>query len=398
MQNTWLLFIIIALIFPFTYFVYHFLYHSSDGTGSKPLSRPHSESESKSHAAAAPLVTEGECTDPEWCNIPMPTKSYFRMTPPSDPERWKQASLLAMQGDHILLKRILPFFPHQRDFLDGDTLFRSYHLPIDYYMDMNRDFRAFRPGGLIEIEQSGKTRKKYSFEKPGNHSVIPPIYDFRSIGRAPIAKLGYFAFTKYGNRNHYFAGGHVGEAVIDRNKFLKMWQESSPQLTEPFILLHSSNENWGLLSTLFPNRTADWGKCCQLPGSNLIYQFLDHPKTLMMLTNQHHNVTHPKLITLPRGVPLQFPQTSKLLWDSMYFLSETTKKTGLLFSSSSTWGYRPKLVECISSKFPNRETDIVSAKYEKDLKGRMPPNVYYERLGTSKFSLALPGLGYDTFR
>lgn len=338
------------------------------------------------------------CDDPEWCNVPMPQRSYFRFSPPDNLERWKAARLKAAKGEQVLLNRVIKYFPNTQDFLDGDIFFRQYHLPIDYYIDDNRHFDVLTNEYWKDLKPLPKRPRKvkYSWEKPGNASVIPGLYDFREIQRAPVLRLGYFAFAKYFLLNNYFSAGMIGEASIGRKKFMKLWKEQADKIDRPFVLLHSANENWGLLSTYFPNRTANWGKCCSEIDDKLLFEFLNHNKTILFLINQHSNITHPKLVTLPRGIPLHFTHTRKLLWDIMYLLSKK-KKRDMLFVSSSTWGYRPNIVSCISKKFGNTN-HIFSAKYDESQKGRMPPHVYYNRLGLSKFGLALPGLGYDTYR
>ena len=393
-------FLVIIVLLPISFLLYFIYYQPND----QILMRKDHLLPSNYHLVSSNQVdTENDCpTNNEWCNIPMPKQSYFRFPPPKDKEKWKQAAILAMKGEHVLLKRILQYFPSSFDFLDGDVLFRAYHQPIDYYLDENNDFRVLTPNGLNNYLQKRPRPKvrKYSFELNTSMKFMPNLYDFTNIQRAPIIKLGYYAFKKYNRRNNFFSGSYAGEVSIDRKKFLYLWQQYSKQINISFILLHSSNENWGLLSTMYPNRTAKWGSCCS--STDRIYDFLNHPKTLLLLTNQHTNISHPKLLILPRGLPIHSENNQKLIWDMMHLLSSSSslsmKKKGLLFSSASKWGHRPIIIECITKKFPNAEEDIVSAKYGIDLKGRMPPAVYYERLGTSKFSIALPGLGYDTFR
>jgi hypothetical protein len=145
----------------------------------------------------------------------------------------------------------------------------------------------------------------------------------------------------------------------------------------------------------------------------MIYELLNHEKTVMLLVNQHYNMTHPKLLSLPRGVPLHNTHANRLLHDSMLKLLRTfpagtksamntdekplNKKSQLLFTASSNWGYRPKISECIAKKFVN-EPAVKFRGYGAGLKGRFTPAQYYEQLGTSLFSVALPGLGYDTHR
>jgi hypothetical protein len=82
----------------------------------------------------------------------------------------------------------------------------------------------------------------------------------------------------------------------------------------------------------------------------------------------------------------------------MYSMVKSQKQQ-LIFTSSSNWGYRPKIIECISKKFETNPSESLQWKgYSEGLKGRLKSKDYYSALGKSKFSLALPGLGYDTFR
>ena len=43
--------------------------------------------------------------------------------------------------------------------------------------------------------------------------------------------------------------------------FLNEWWRIKDRITIPFIVLCQGNENWGCLSTVFPNRTRSWGMC-----------------------------------------------------------------------------------------------------------------------------------------
>ena len=92
------------------------------------------------------------------------------------------------------------------------------------------------------------------------------------------------------------------QSYMERHHLLTHWKNlDTADIDTPFILVHSHNENYGLLSTLFPNRTANWGICCSKSELATLMEILDHNKTLLFLTNQHSNITHPKLLTMPRG-------------------------------------------------------------------------------------------------
>lgn len=353
------------------------------------------------------IPSSQSCLDPIWCNVPMPKESLFRFpTPPNDAARWSQAQRLAASGDPVLLRRIKSFFPHYFDFLDGDTQFRAYHMPTDYFMDDNHGFEVLSrdyPGASYKPQASvlGGKLRKYNWESDPHNRVIPKPYDIRNLERAPVIHLGYFGFNRKGSSSasNFFGGNFVGEAIVDRGKLIKLWNAGKDHIDRPWIGLHSANENWGMFSTLFPNRTTNWGSCCDKnrPEGKKIYEILDHPKTLMLLTNQHHNITHPKLITLPRGLPIHGDHSRRVVWDMMHELSSYASKKRLVFTASSNWGYRPKLLECLAHKFDPKEATF-NLHQDRNLKGRLTPQDYYDKLGTSKFCIALPGLGYDTYR
>ena len=80
------------------------------------------------------------CNDIVWCNIAMPTKSYFRFdNPPDDVNRWKLACSQAASGEQVLMKKIRQVFTTHLDFLDGDTFFRKYNSLSDVFVDKYRD-------------------------------------------------------------------------------------------------------------------------------------------------------------------------------------------------------------------------------------------------------------------
>lgn len=109
-------------------------------------------------------------------------------------------------------------------------------------------------------------------------------------------------------------------------------------IVHPSIFVCTLNENWGWISSAFPNRTHSWGR---YPKNTLqkseIMRFLNSDKVVMLVVNQHHNISHPKLLVLPRGIP---PGTNKILWDALHHLVKKETKSALLVSYSSSWGPR----------------------------------------------------------
>ena len=356
------------------------------------------------------------CSDPTWCSIPMPSKSYFKFRPPVDQYRWRVAQAQAANGEQILLDRISRVFPNPFDFLDGDKSFRRQHERVDIFIDTKTDFESLLPVGLedykrrlnslesrniegssslhqkihdnlqnsIKIDVKNRTNcdersrsqnteedvlkdeeEKRNFritelfgeysqtlertlslskKRRGNRgegeeegavtvekrhresrllrqkkvlegarsgeshvdkkSIVPPPYDFRSAKRAPILQIGYIGFQK--DSSNFFSGNYMGGVFMKRVNFLTEWSLIKKEISTPFITMCVLNENWGWLSTMFPNRTAAWGKCCDKNDKlhKNLHDFLNHDKTLMLVIGQHSNISHPKILTVPRGIPL----------------------------------------------------------------------------------------------
>ena len=57
----------------------------------------------------------------------------------------------------------------------------------------------------------------------------------------------------------YFAGEAISYTGMELTDFLNEWWRIKDRITVPFIVLCQGNENWGCLSTVFPNRTRNWG-------------------------------------------------------------------------------------------------------------------------------------------
>ena len=340
--------------------------------------------------------TDTECTDPVWCDIPMPNKSYYRFDPPSDHRKWRIALQQAASGEHVLLKKVRDVFPNQMDFLDGDVLFRVLNEITDLHVDMNKDLTPLLKNNTY---QSQKQRKKYHWEAQVNHArVIPRPYDLKQLDRAPIVLLGYHAFGRK-DEGTYYTGPHIGEAIIERPHLYEYFDNiRNKYINKPFILLHGANENWGILSTEFPNRTANWGSCC-IGEEERLNTLLNHPKLLLFLVTQHHNITHPKLLTLPRGMALNWENKRTILYDIIHTLPNTSKKQNLLFTASSTWKHRPYISKCIQNKFileaDKKEMTIKAGAAQRATRADWE---YHRRLAGARMGIALPGLGYDTYR
>jgi hypothetical protein len=142
------------------------------------------------------------------------------------------------------------------------------------------------------------------------------------------------------------------------------------------------------------NRTASWGFSFSLDSSPFeakqteeLLPFLDNPNLIMLVVNQHHNITHPKVLTLPRGI---LPVNAKIIFDtSLKVLNTHIKKERLVTNGGSQWGSRTDILNCVKQRLGKQLMISTS---------RLKVSEFMELIAGSFATLALPGLGYDTFR
>jgi hypothetical protein len=269
------------------------------------------------------------------------------------------------------------------DFLDGDIYFRSTHKIADFHVDNEHDFSL--------LMKNGSMKENYPDE-----TGIPPVYHAEQFNRAPIIKAGYHYFDGT-DGSPPFQGKKTKEAIVGRGAIFQHIFGIEKEIHHPFILINIFNENWGLLSTLFPNRTTDWSLCCLPKEYERLDRLLNNPKLLALFINQHSNYSHPKLLALPRGLPIHDDNAKQMIWDTMR-LSSRQQKNSLLFTASSNWRFRPRIKQCIAKKFEGEKETVTFLGYNDSVIGRITPAEYYQRLAAARMSIALPGLGYDTFR
>ena len=135
-----------------------------------------------------------ECNDVDWCSISMPSISYFKFEPPTDPVRWKQAQILAASGRLVLLERISKVFPNPFDFLDGDRSFRRQHHMVDVFVDETRWLSG------ITNQNDGSNAKRVrkvrhdsqTWEKEKKNVVPYDDEEWKLAKRIPIVSLGKY--------------------------------------------------------------------------------------------------------------------------------------------------------------------------------------------------------------
>jgi hypothetical protein len=132
----------------------------------------------------------------------------------------------------------------------------------------------------------------------------------------------------------------------------------------------------------------------------MVHEILNHPKMLMFLHTQHHNLTHPKLVTIPRGISISWDRKRSIIWELLH-TADTTPKQSLVFTASSNWKHRPYIGRCIADKFitARDKSDVTMRSGRGGVRANAAAELeYYRKLVSARMSIALPGLGYDTFR
>ena len=216
-------------------------------------------SSSSSSSSASGGSTNGYSDKAHWETIPMPTESYWAahgFPAPTDAAVWEAAKVDAMTGKQVLLDHVLRTIHSPGDILSGDIKFR-------------------RLKKLVDIELSEK------------HDGFKPVRNLKT-DRAPVCLMGGGESVK---------GMFSVKTVV---KYLKKFGKVADEEMGPhgIVALGSTDENWGWLSTHYLNRTASWEFEFAEPPSPLrlpvdgqvrdIKLFLDHPKLVLLVVNQHN--------------------------------------------------------------------------------------------------------------
>lgn len=291
-----------------------------------------------------------------WSDIHMPARSFFAgFDAPSDPLRWNQALMQASRGEQVLLSRVLRTIQSPFDLWKGDIYFKWIHRISQHHVSHIKDLPRQNNG----------------------------------VG-ASVVMLGYTTFEK---------SNHEGEPNGGVDLTMGSLLRSDPPFKFPSktVAIGRMNENFGYLSTYFLNRTFPgygfsfddvsdpFHKRYRVPAEQ-VKRVLDDPNLVMLVVNQHHNISHPKVISMPLGV-----LDPHNMWEAMQTaVTEGTKKDILFYSGGSNWGFRPRVRQCIAKSFSESAFTVGDGQLSKQ-KFRM-------RLIGSMAVLAMPGQGYDTYR
>jgi len=215
--------------------------------------------------------------------------------------------------------------------------------------------------------------------------------------RVPIVMSGFMKYS--GHSKDFLRGRFIGFEGVGLRDILRLWDKQKAQIgmDERFILVTNLNENWGFLSSSFPGRTSAWGRV-DFEKFPALQSFLDDPRLLLLAIGQHSNISHPKVLMLPRGLPDTggfSNHAARMMYDTMRLtLEKNVTKTKLLFTVSSSFGNRKTIVQCVKNNLPPALFDASGGTGVALLSRKE----YLLRAAGSRFALAPPGLGYDTFR
>lgn len=315
--------------------------------------------------------------DPSWKNVEMPKKSLFMgFDPPSDRNRWNEALLKASRGEQVLLQRAMRVLKNPNMFFNVDE-----HMNWIFH---NQDF-------IVEDIKG----KKWGDEIPSRHA--------HGGGRAPIVLFGKHTFDKANYEGDVTSIKTLAPDVLIR-------APEKAEFKSKIVGLGLPNENWGWASSYFLNRSVTWGLAMDrsplTPYSNAwmypdeyLRSFLDKEELIVMIVNQHHNLTHPKVLSTPLGVA---KGTSHHIWDAMQLLDAkniSKDSRRLLLSLGSNYAYRPAIRECVARNIPTEYFDVgQTLKNKERVDGKISQSHFRRLTGTSYAVLCMPGLGADSYR
>ena len=220
--------------------------------------------------------------------------------------------------------------------------------------------------------------------------------------KAPIIHFGYnvFNFRNFeGNYNHTHSLGPTYVMTQNHGKPI--------DIPRPIVGIGAMDMNWGWMSTNFLNRTINWGATLNHHKARNPYKkdftypqeqlqiFLDNPNLIMFITNQHHNMTHPKVLSMPLGI-----NNKKNTWLMLKRVEmRSIRKTQIMFSAFSNYGSRPATLQCVQEKMEPSSIHVnpfTADKVHGDID--LAQLHYLLQMAHCRAVLCLAGMGSDTFR
>ena len=235
-----------------------------------------------------------------WCchQGKMPVASHFGFGVATDTQKWYESCQLAASGQQIFLPRIMKEITHPYDFIDGDVSFQFLHKQVDEFLTVKDGFTGrMKPGSYDASKGAAPAPNSY-----GQFYGKVQYTKYEHMHRTPILMSGFMRYSGYSK--DFLRGRFLGFEGVGLKDILRLWdkQKASIPMDERFMLVTNLNENWGFLSSSFPGRTSAWGRV-DFEKYPALKSFLDDPRLLLLAIGQHSNISHPKVLMLPRGLP-----------------------------------------------------------------------------------------------
>lgn len=295
----------------------------------------------------------------DFSHIPMPSHSYFNgFDPPNDLSKWKMAQVQAQAGEHVLYQRVMEHIHSWQDIFTMDVHYRWLHHLSD-----------------IRLGYEEWTKKPYRniWKDVSSNSNVTAADLVHRKEQTPIVMFGNWKFE----RDDY-TGKVMGLDSFNPDQ-VRTALGKGFRIDQPIVALGLANENWGWASTYFLNRSIHWS--LSLDRSNeepldesrfrysneVMREFLDNENVLMLVVNQHHNISHSKVLSLPLG--LLGSGAAKQLFRTMVEVPSSNIRRSIPLSCiSSDFAFRPALRQCVMDNIYKNDMYFKAKDSEKSSK------------------------------
>ena len=251
--------------------------------------------------------------------ISMPKISYFAsmgFSAPTNQDVWRKAINNANMGKQVLLQQVQMTIKRSEDIMNTNPNYQE----LRQYLDVSvTKFTGFDP-----IKEKIDSLQYHNLS---NHRALMVM------------------FGDWGG----FSLGTLLEHLKDNNTAIQMIPKTG------IIGIGGGEDNWGWLSTAFVNRTMGYTYTAKtshdIPKNGQmdeVIDFLNSPWLIMLLVSQHHNITHPKVISYPLGIAPGM--ASSIIKAREYVLENDIRVNKLISTIGSNWGIRPILLECVRER------------------------------------------------
>jgi hypothetical protein len=232
---------------------------------------------------------------------------------------------------------------------------------------------------------------------------ILPLYEANCSWQVVLDWQSKLYKPRPGGRTYDSQPAHREAPMLEMNFPCSIFHLMTPaqrklfaQVTRPVVMLAPGGDNWGMMSTQFPNRTVQWGnmeanilgmdcdEARRAPNGTLawpwctvahVQRLLDDPRILALFAAGHTNITHRKLYNLPLSTNAHTMVGRLLRPDEHHLkaLGERRPRPRLFVNANSGWGPRNETNALILRKFgvPNTYFPSVHQFYRFMLEAKM---------------------------